>query len=290
MRALAATSRLFFVVLLLIVTSANAFPPPQDFAGANNFPKKAASDRSPRPAAATSLNSATGAALNSDGLPLAFEWCANLGAPAALVAGAVLATASEHRQHLLPCKDDARWVRRVKNWCRFLLLSSFTLEIFSIFVTTVTSTLLLKTDFDLEGGAYKTAMDLLLLNFEYEVIVARATFVQGLFGWLGAVALKHLIPNEGESVAARKFNLFIFSWMILVISAMVGFFNNSLGPGMTGNFAGMYCQWIVATVRRWLWRWPPRPISLVMLPAFGSTCILGWQAFNAPLTDHDEQK
>lgn len=288
MRALSATACLFFAVLLLAVASSSAFPPPRDFVGRNNVPGKAASDPSPCPATATSLNS--GAALNSDGLPLAFEWCANLGAPAALVAGAVLATASEHRHRLVSRKSDERWVRHVKNWCRFLLLSSFTLEIFSIFVTTVTATLLLKTDFASEVGPYRTAMDLLLFNFDYEVLVARASFVQGLFGWLAAVALEHLIPNERESAAARKFNLFLFSWMVLVISAMVGFFNNSLGPGLKANFAGMYWEWIVATVRRWLWRWPPRPISLVVLPAFGSTCVLGWQAFNAPLTDHDEKK
>ena len=73
----------------------------------------------------------------------AFEWCSNLGAPAALVAGAVLATLSQTREDLAPNIQDPRWVRVAKKLCRALLLSSFAMEIFCIFVTTVTGTMLL---------------------------------------------------------------------------------------------------------------------------------------------------
>ena len=73
----------------------------------------------------------------------AFGWCANLGAPAALVGGAVLATLMKTRQDMAPKKRDSIRTRSVKQFQRFLLLSAFALEILSIFATTVTGTMLL---------------------------------------------------------------------------------------------------------------------------------------------------
>lgn len=73
----------------------------------------------------------------------AFDWCANLGAPAALVGGAVLATLAETREEMAPKRRDSQKQRLVKQVQRFLLLSAFALEIISIFATTVTGTMLL---------------------------------------------------------------------------------------------------------------------------------------------------
>jgi len=73
----------------------------------------------------------------------AFDWCANLGAPAALVGGAVLATLAETREDMAPKRRDSRRTRLVKQIQRFLLVSAFGLEIISIFATTVTGTMLL---------------------------------------------------------------------------------------------------------------------------------------------------
>ena len=100
----------------------------------------------------------------------AFQWCSNLGAPAALVAGAVLATLSSTRNELTPLETDGHGAQLRKKICRvrsyvkeyiiakaassmmlssfqisrclallqFLLLSAFAFEVFCIFVTTVT--------------------------------------------------------------------------------------------------------------------------------------------------------
>lgn len=73
----------------------------------------------------------------------AWEWTANIGAPAALVAGAVLVTLSETREDLAPRKKDKNWVRVAKQGMRFLLLTSFALEVVSIFVSTMTGSVLL---------------------------------------------------------------------------------------------------------------------------------------------------
>ena len=71
------------------------------------------------------------------------EWTANIGAPAALVAGAVLVTLSETREDSAPRKNDTPFIRRAKLALRMLLLSSFALEVISIFVSTMTGSVLL---------------------------------------------------------------------------------------------------------------------------------------------------
>lgn len=72
-----------------------------------------------------------------------WEWNANLASPAALVAGAVLATLIDGREAMSAKVTDKKWVINLKKMCRLLLLSSFGLEVLSIFVTVVMGTLLL---------------------------------------------------------------------------------------------------------------------------------------------------
>ena len=75
----------------------------------------------------------------------AWEWCSNLGAPAALVGGAALASYYEmtSRGALEPRTSDARGARLAKKIVTLLLLSSFAFSISNIFVTTVTGTVLM---------------------------------------------------------------------------------------------------------------------------------------------------
>ena len=73
----------------------------------------------------------------------AWEWTNAIGAPAALVAGAVLVTLSESREDTAPRKSDSNKTRILKLSMRFLLLSSFALEVVSIFVATMTGGVLL---------------------------------------------------------------------------------------------------------------------------------------------------
>ena len=73
----------------------------------------------------------------------AWEWTSNMGAPAALIATAVLVTLSETRLDTSPKKLDKSWVRFLKRTMRFLLLSSFAFEVASIFVGNMTGSMLL---------------------------------------------------------------------------------------------------------------------------------------------------
>jgi hypothetical protein len=97
-----------------------------------------------------------------------WEWTANLGAPAALVAGAVLATMASERESMSPKKSDKRIVRIAKKMARFLLISSFGLEVISIFVTTVTGTMLLShgdTSGALKSLAFNSPLGFLMHNW-----------------------------------------------------------------------------------------------------------------------------
>ena len=73
----------------------------------------------------------------------AWEWTSNMGAPAALIATAVLVTLSETRLDSSPKKLDKSWTRFLKRTMRFLLLSSFAFEVASIFVGNMTGSMLL---------------------------------------------------------------------------------------------------------------------------------------------------
>ena len=73
----------------------------------------------------------------------AWEWTNGMGAPAALVAGAVLVTLSETRTETAPKPQDKSWIRFTKQMMRFLLMSSFALEVASIFVANMTGSVLL---------------------------------------------------------------------------------------------------------------------------------------------------
>lgn len=219
----------------------------------------------------------------------AFEWCANLGAPAALVAGAVLATLAETRGDMSPRKNDKSWIRFAKKSCRFLLLSAFALEIISIFATTVTGTMLMshgdRPAGTAAGIAYHSAMGFLRYNHEFEYMTARVTFLQGLFNWLTAVAFEVIIPKEEETVAARKMNYFISSSLISIILLMLSFYNNHMT--FYKNYLHMLSHYVVVTFKRFVWHWPPRPMSFLVVPSFITSCILGYQAFRSP-ADLDE--
>lgn len=156
----------------------------------------------------------------------AYDWCINLGNPSALVAGAVVATMYEciRSGDLEIQDDDTKTVRFAKRFTRVLLLSAFALEVMSIFVVTVTGTMLLsKTEDALDEMVQvtKTTTPLSFLrdNFEFEYLTARITFQQGLLNWLGAIALTHFIPT-GESKHTRAMNKLIGS--ALCLSKFVG--------------------------------------------------------------------
>lgn len=269
--------------------------------GASAFATPWARARAP-PARGTLL--VRGGAAEREVASSAFEWCANLGAPAALVAGAVLATVSEleGRQAMVTRKSDARWVRAGKKTVRFLLLSSFGLQVLSIFATTITGTMLLSVGDRVAPGAAGaaefdgSALGYLRTFHEFESVsgvfsssplgmrnarylTARITFLQGLFHWLGGVALTYALPKPGDGPSTRKMDKFVASALATLIVMMLSFYNGHMN--FYPNYFVMLRRYFAVAWTRFVWRWPPRPLFFVYAPAMAATLRYGYQAFDA---------
>lgn len=218
----------------------------------------------------------------------AWEWTACLGAPAALVAGAVLVTLSETRQDMAPKKTDKNWIRIAKQITRFLLMSSFALEVISIFVTTVTGTVLLS-----HGPApakaaigYSSPLGLLHYHHEFEYLTICVAFLQGLFHWLAAVAVEIIIPKPGEGKSSRRMNACLASCVATVAFWILAFYNNHLT--FYGDYFGMVRRVLYLFAKRYLLNWPPRFMSFLYVPSFFTSCFLGWRAFTTPPEEDED--
>ena len=225
----------------------------------------------------------------------AYEWCTNLGAPAALVAGAVVATIYETMNsgdlNVRP-KLDSKWVQTAKKVTRSLLLSAFALEVLSIFVTTITGTMLLSRPVPAMASIVAITQDTTPLsflrdNFEFEYLTARITFLQGLLNWLAAIGMTHAIPNttlgrddDASDVSiksTRRMNKFVAASLFTTIVLMISFYNYHLT--FYDNYWHMITRWMTVTFHRFVWRWPPRPLSIILIPSFSFSIYLGIRAF-----------
>ena len=251
------------------------------------------------PGTTTSLLPSTGLAASLRGVELrnllydststafdAWEWTANLGAPAALVAGAVLVTLSETRGHMAPRRQDKNWVRLLKQSTRFLLLSSFALEVVSIFVSTMTGTVLLSHGEAVASAAvgYTSPLELLHHHHEFEYLTIQLGFLQGLIHWLGAVALEFLIPRDKDTVSARRMNQFMASSLVTLIFWIMAFYNHHLT--FYSDYLRMVVRYVALFGKRYLGKF--RPMSFLYIPASLATAFFGWRAFNSePHLDDD---
>ncbi len=210
----------------------------------------------------------------------AWEWTSNMGAPAALVAAAVLVTLSETRLETAPRRHDRPWIRFTKRLMRFLLMSSFALEVSSIFVANMTGTMLLghgaQAAEKLVG--YGSPLQLLYHHHELQYLFTQVSFLQGLIHWLGAVACELALPHPKETTSAKRMNKCLASWLVTMIFAIIAFFNDHI------NFYSDY----FSMIRRILFlawhknRGRFRPMLLLYVPSFFTSIYLTWRAFTSP--------
>eukprot|EP00977_Amphora_coffeiformis_P003733 scaffold742_cov165-Amphora_coffeaeformis.AAC.9 len=212
----------------------------------------------------------------------AWEWTACLGAPAALVAGAVLVTLSETREDMAPRKTDKKWIRIVKQFTRFLLMSSFALEVVSIFVTTVTGTVLLSHGEAAAAAAvgYDSPLGLLHHHHEFEYLTISVGFLQGLIHWLAAAALEIIIPKPGEGLSSKRMNKCLASCLATLVFWILAFYNNHLT--FYGDYFGMVRRFICLFTKRYLLNWPPRFMAFFYVPSFFLSLWFAWKAFTTP--------
>ena len=210
---------------------------------------------------------------------LAYDWLCNLGAPAALVAGAVVATMYENIRagELEIQKIDTPYGKLAKKITAALLMSAFGLQIVSIFVTTVTGTMLLSQDASQwKSSTASSALGFLREFYEFEYLTSRISFLQGLLNWIGAVAIEHTIVKEGEGKAALAMNRFIASSLVLLMALLLSFYNNHMT--FYTNYGAMCWRWCTVAFDRYLSHWPPRAMSLIYVPAAVSSIYLLAQA------------
>jgi hypothetical protein len=221
----------------------------------------------------TSLVTLRGGAGGGELAKLAYDWCMNLGQPAALVAGAVVATLYENVRggELEVRPDDVPYAKYATKMTTFLLMTAFALQIICIFVTTVTGTMLLSRA-PFENTVATTGLGYLREHFEFEYLTCRITFLQGLLNWLGAVALEHTIPREKEGKAALKVNKFIASSILTLIVLLISFYNNHMT--FYHNYLHMLWRWTHITFVRYVGHWPPRPMAFAYVPSAIITCVL----------------
>jgi hypothetical protein len=242
-------------------------------------------------AAAATAASAASAAASVDYEHLiegAYSWCCNLGAPSALVAGAVVATLYEnmHSGDLELSERDSKWVQLGKKLTRLLLLSAFMMETLSIFVTTVTGTMLLSQTVDqmsLSNVVIETPLEFLKEHFEFEFLTARIMFLQGLLNWLAAIALGHLLPSNKEgdvdTPTEIALNRFIACSIGTLIVLMVSFYNNH--ATFYPNYSTIVARWIYVMMHGHVFgigSWPPQPLSLVLIPSLAACLYWAYHA------------
>lgn len=194
----------------------------------------------------------------------AYDWCINLGAPAALIAGAVIATLYENIRggQLELRKGDSTYVMATKKVTNLLLLSAFALQILSIFVTTVTGTMLKSRDFSSVTTIAHSALGFLREKYEFEYLTSRLSFLQGLLHWLIGVALEHTIPRKGEGQAARKMDQFVAVSMITLVMMLLSFYNTHITA--YSNYWEMVVRWVQITTTKYLGKL--YPMMLLYIP------------------------
>jgi hypothetical protein len=218
----------------------------------------------PQSSIPTSLVTLRGGGVDGETVAAAYGWCINLGAPAALVAGAVVATLYENVRGgaLEVQKGDSTYVRVAKTLTGMMLLSSFALQIVSIFITTVMGTMLLSRDFSDLKTTSTTALAFLREHFEFEYLTSRISFLQGLLNWIAGVALEHSIPRKGEGSKARKLDRFVSISLTTLIVLLLSFYNSHMT--FYDNYFEMLSRWFHVTRKRFFTYY--RPLMWFYIP------------------------
>ena len=137
--------------------------------------------------------------------------------------------------------------------------------------------MLLSKDFNQVVSTATTPLGFLRDQFEFEYLTARIAFLQGLVNWLAAVGVNAWLSDEENRMASQKMNRFMATALFLTIVVMMCFYNNHLT--FFHNYGEMLLRWITVSFKGFYWRWPPRPMDVILLPTTFLTLYRGYQAF-----------
>jgi hypothetical protein len=118
-----------------------------------------------------------------------------------------------------------------------------------------------------------------------EFLTTQICFLQGLFNWLGAVAIELLLPKPSETTSAKRMNKCLAAWLLTFILYMLAFYNNHLS--FYSDYTTMLRRFVVLFVKDFILANPFRPLSLLYGPSFAISSFLTWRAFTSR-PDEDE--
>lgn len=212
-----------------------------------------------------------------------FDWLSNLGAPAALVAGAIMATLVEQDDMLKTNERDTKaWARMIKRGAHVLLITAFAMSLFSIFGTTVTGRMLKGL-----GDGHKTdwvettsAMAFMHTNLPFEFLICRFCFLQSMLNWMAGMAFIYIgnAPAQGGK-ASTKMMYFMGFLLLSVVMLMVAFLN--LHMSFYANYMGMVAHFAQVFLHQYFICATIRPMAWVSLATFGTSLYYLVEAINA---------
>jgi hypothetical protein len=135
---------------------------------------------------------------------------------------------------------------------------------------------------------YQSPLQLLHHHHELEYLTTQICFLQGLFNWLGAVALEMIIPRPSETKSARRMNKCLAGWLVSFMIWMLAFYNNHLS--FYSDYMTMLRRFAVLFVRDYFFGKPWRPLSFLYGPAFTVSSILTWRAFTSPAEEDGDDE
>jgi hypothetical protein len=219
-----------------------------------------------------------------------FDWLANLGAPAALVAGAIMATLVEQGDFLrTTTRDTKQWARYMKRSAHVLLITALAMSLFSIFGTTVTGTMLKGL-----GDGHKTdwvettsPMAFMHQNLPFEFLICRFCFLQGLLNWMLGLSLMYIgnAPAAGGKASTKIY--FFFGFLLLsVVMLMVAFLNKHMS--FYANYMGMVAHFAEVFVKQYFLCENVRPMAWTAAAVFFTSFKYLVEAIVAEDDDDDD--
>ena len=229
----------------------------------------------------------------------AYEWTVNIATAGALVAGASLASLFDHGLHIDLVGADGtprRMLHHLRMLSSVILALSFAFEICVVFAATVTGTLLLS------GGKHgnsrhsfdpiaSSPMDLMQRELEFQYILIRAGFFQGLLNWLVAIGLRFfvslmtppddvavdridsIVGAQDTELLARKracLGLGLMLTLFSLVTMMLAFYNYHLS--YYNNYAAMLQRLGILTWQRYV---ACEPIRVLPRMAFVMSIFAG---------------
>lgn len=109
-----------------------------------------------------------------------------------------------------------------------------------------------------------------------DYLTIQVCFLQGLFHWLGAVAIDLLLPKDDETKPARRMNKSLAAWLGSMILWMLAFYNHHLS--FYSDYFSMLRRFFTLMIRCYVFS-TFRPLSLLYVPSFLYSVRLTWKAF-----------